>query len=139
MTLSQYELNFAKMDLAISDVMSILESSLPDSVKYNMLIINGFSEEDASKLVPNGDKSPAQVNTNSLDVNKTTTTPEAMEDVNTTPPVNDNLKGLSAQENADIYRIIRDFNKGKLPEAMALIRLGAYGIDAESAKEILGL
>jgi hypothetical protein len=129
MAISQYELNFAKMDLAISDVMSILESSLADSVKYNMLIINGFSEEDASKLVPNGDIIKPVVKA----------TPEAMEDVNTTPTINDNLKGLSAQENADIYRIIRDFNKGKLPEAMALIRLGAYGIDAETAKEILGL
>lgn len=50
--LAQYELNFAKMDLAIGDVLNILGAQLPDEVKRNMLVLNGYSEEDALKLVP---------------------------------------------------------------------------------------
>lgn len=49
--LSQYELNFAKMDVSISDVLSILQSPLTDEVKRNMLVLNGYTEDDANKLV----------------------------------------------------------------------------------------
>ena len=51
--------------------------------------------------------------------------------------LNDSLKGLSAQDNMDIVRIVRDFNKGKLPLAIAKSRLAAYGFDAETINEIL--
>jgi len=53
------------------------------------------------------------------------------------PIVNDNLKGLSAKENSDMYRIVRDFNKGRLNKVIAISRLTAYGIDRETAEEIL--
>lgn len=52
---------------------------------------------------------------------------------------NDSLRGLTAGENSDVYRIIRDHGKGKIPDAMALHRLAAYGIDSIKAKEILGI
>jgi hypothetical protein len=52
---------------------------------------------------------------------------------------NDNLKGLSAKENQDIMRIVRDFSKGRLNEVLARTRLMAYGFDGETIKEILGL
>lgn len=52
--------------------------------------------------------------------------------------VNDALKGLSAQDNMDMMRIVRDYNKGKLPLALAKSRLLAYGFDAETINEILG-
>lgn len=51
--------------------------------------------------------------------------------------VNDALKGLSAQDNMDMMRIVRDYNKGKLPEALARTRLASYGIDSETINEIL--
>lgn len=51
--------------------------------------------------------------------------------------LNDALKGLTAKDNMDMMRIVRDFNKGKLPEALARTRLAAYGIDAETINEIL--
>lgn len=51
--------------------------------------------------------------------------------------VNDALKGLTAKDNMDMMRIVRDFNKGKLPEALARTRLAAYGIDADTINEIL--
>lgn len=51
--------------------------------------------------------------------------------------LNDALKGLSAQDNMDIVRIVRDFNKGKLPLALAKSRLAAYGFDGETINEIL--
>jgi hypothetical protein len=50
---------------------------------------------------------------------------------------NDNLKGLSAKENADIYRILRDYGRGKLNEAIALARLMGYGFDRNTALNIL--
>lgn len=52
---------------------------------------------------------------------------------------NDSLRGLSASENADLYRIIRDYNKGKLPEALAITRVKAYGMTDDEAKNILGI
>jgi hypothetical protein len=51
--------------------------------------------------------------------------------------VNENLKGLSAKENSDIYRILRDFQKGRLNESIALARLMGYGFDKITAKNIL--
>ena len=53
--------------------------------------------------------------------------------------LNTNLRGLSAQENMDMIRVVRDFNKGKLTEPIAKARLASYGFDAETIKEILSL
>ena len=52
---------------------------------------------------------------------------------------NDNLTGLSAADNADMYRIVRDYSKGKINEHLAVTRLTAYGIDESQAKKILGI
>jgi hypothetical protein len=54
-----------------------------------------------------------------------------------TPQVNDALKGLSAKDNMDMMRIVRDFNKGRLPQALARTRLAAYGIDTLTIDELL--
>lgn len=56
---------------------------------------------------------------------------------NDKPTVNDALKGLTAKENMDLMRIIRDYSKGKLAEPLARTRLAAYGFDAETINEIL--
>lgn len=50
---------------------------------------------------------------------------------------NDNLKGLSAKDNQDLMRIVRDYSKGRLVESLARTRLMAYGIDNETINEIL--
>lgn len=55
------------------------------------------------------------------------------------PQVNDALKGLSAADNADMARIVRDFTKGRLNEHLAMDRLKAYGLTEERAKIILGI
>ena len=52
---------------------------------------------------------------------------------------NENLTGLSAADNADMYRIVRDYTKGKINEHLAVTRLTAYGIDETQAKKILGI
>lgn len=52
---------------------------------------------------------------------------------------NDALRGLSASENQDLYRIVRDHGKGKLNDHIAVMRIMAYGISEEQAKKILGL
>jgi hypothetical protein len=49
--LAQYELNFAKMDIAIGDVLNILQAPISDLAKKNLLIINGYTEDDADKIV----------------------------------------------------------------------------------------
>lgn len=58
-----------------------------------------------------------------------------------TVETNDNLKGLSASENADMIRIVRDFQKGRngMNEHMAVSRLKAFGLDGLEAKKWLGL
>lgn len=54
---------------------------------------------------------------------------------------NDNLKGLTASENADMIRIVRDFQKGRngMNEHMAVARLKAFGLDEAEAKKWLGI
>jgi hypothetical protein len=54
------------------------------------------------------------------------------------PQVNEALKGLTAKENQDMMRIVRDYSKGRLPEAMAKARLAAYGLGEDIINEILG-
>jgi len=49
--IAEYSLNFAKMDVSIQDVLSILSAPISDVAKRNMLIINGYTEEDANKIV----------------------------------------------------------------------------------------
>ena len=51
--------------------------------------------------------------------------------------LNDSLRGLSAKENMDVIRIVRDYNKGKLNKPLAVARLGAYGLSAEMIEQIL--
>jgi len=53
------------------------------------------------------------------------------------PQVNDALKGLSAKENMDMMRIVRDYSKGRLNEEIAKARLMAYGIDEDTITKIL--
>jgi hypothetical protein len=53
------------------------------------------------------------------------------------PTINDNLKGLSAKDNMDMMRIMRDFSKGRLAEPLARTRLAAYGIDQDTINQLL--
>lgn len=50
---------------------------------------------------------------------------------------NDALRGLTAKENMDMMRIVRDYNKDRISEPLARTRLAAYGIDAQTINEIL--
>ena len=54
---------------------------------------------------------------------------------------NDNLKGLTAAENADMIRIVRDFQKGRngMNQHMAVSRLKAFGLTEEEANKWLGI
>lgn len=55
--------------------------------------------------------------------------------------VNSALKGLSAAENADIIRIVRDFQKKRngMNEAMALHRITSYGVSEQEARKWLSI
>lgn len=72
-------------------------------------------------------------------VDTTVPVAEGMADDSASPLTNSALRGLTPQENSDMYRIVRDFTKGKLNEHLALARIMAYGIDEETAKKILGM
>lgn len=54
---------------------------------------------------------------------------------------NSNLRGLSASENADMMRIVRDYQSKRkgMSEAMAISRLTAYGISEAEAKSFLDI
>jgi hypothetical protein len=49
--IAEYELNFAKMDLSVPDVLAILAAPISDNAKKSMLVLNGYNEDDANKLV----------------------------------------------------------------------------------------
>ena len=90
-------------------------------------LIYGFSNADAKRLlgdVQEGAAAPMPT------VNGQPTT--QMEQI-----TNDALRGLTAKENMDMMRIIRDHAKGKLAEPLARTRLAAYGIDSDTITEIL--
>jgi hypothetical protein len=50
---------------------------------------------------------------------------------------NSALRGLSAKDNMDMMRIMRDFSKGRLAEPLARTRLAAYGVDEETINTLL--
>lgn len=90
-------------------------------------LIYGFSKVDATRLlgdVQEGIIAPPTTPTGGQ--------PEQMQNVG-----NDALRGLSAKENQDMMRIVRDFSKGRLHESIARTRLAAYGIDNDTINEIL--
>lgn len=49
--IAEYTLSFAKMDISIPDVLSILQSTLTYESKHAMLTMNGHTEEDATTLL----------------------------------------------------------------------------------------
>ena len=138
--IAEYELNFAKMDISIPDVLSILTAPISDDAKKNMLVVNGYSEEDADKLVIVQNVTDPKVESIKQSSTSSSELPSEVVESNVeTTPVNDALKGLSAADNADMYRLVRDFTKGKINEHLALTRLRAYGIDEDTARKILGI
>lgn len=54
---------------------------------------------------------------------------------------NSNLRGLSAAENADMLRVVRDYQKGRqgMTESLAISRIMSYGISEEEAKRHLNI
>jgi hypothetical protein len=87
-------------------------------------LIYGFSNEEATRLLGNvqeGAIAPP-------------TAPQAEQLADTG---NATLRGLSAKDNMDMMRIMRDFSKGRLAEPLARTRLAAYGIDADTINQLL--
>jgi hypothetical protein len=89
-------------------------------------LIYGFSTADATRLL--GDVQEGVIQPEGIQQ----TQPEQFSNLG-----NDALRGLTAKENMDMMRIIRDYGKGKLAEPLARTRLAAYGIDSETINEIL--
>lgn len=54
---------------------------------------------------------------------------------------NSNLRGLSAAENADMLRVVRDYQKGRqgMTESLAISRIMSYGISEDEAKRHLNI
>lgn len=97
-------------------------------------LIYGFKKEEAISLLGDAEQI---VPTETSEIPKVTAlgnSAEKMEDIG-----NSALRGLTAKENMDMVRIVREFNKGKLSEPLARIRLSAYGIENNIIDEILAL
>ena len=91
-------------------------------------MIYGFSSDESTRLlgsVQEGVQAPVQAPVQSQPI-------EQMEQTG-----NAALRGLSAKENMDMMRIIRDFGKGRLAEPLARTRLLAYGIDEDTINQLL--
>lgn len=50
--LAKYKINFAKTDLSVDDILKIISAPVSNEVKVNMLVSNGYTEEEAKKFVP---------------------------------------------------------------------------------------
>lgn len=57
----------------------------------------------------------------------------------TATEVDANLTGLSAAQNKDLQRIVRDFSKNRMTQDMAMDRIKSYGVTEEKAKKWLGI
>lgn len=115
-----YQIIEEKITEVEEDPIVMALSALPDDLRAK--VIENMTPDEIralANLKPVEGSSPAQV----------TPTTDAT--------LNDNLKGLSAKENMDIIRIVRDYNKGKLSEPLARTRLLSYGFDYETINEIL--
>lgn len=93
-------------------------------------LIYGFKKEEAIRLLGSVEEG-VQPQTQEEGVNKPA---EQLQDMNSG---NDALRGLSAKENQDMMRIVRDFSKGRLAEPLARTRLLAYGIDEETVNQLI--
>jgi len=87
-------------------------------------LIYGFSNEEATRLLGNVQEG-------------TIAPPSAPQAEQLADTGNANLRGLSAKDNMDMMRIMRDFSKGRLAEPLARTRLAAYGIDADTINQLL--
>lgn len=119
-----------KMSYAIfeKDIIKDIRQTVVDFVN-ELIFISGISNTisiDYDKITDGGDGLVNSETELSSDVKGETKT-----------QVNDNLKGLSASENMDMIRIIRDYTKGKISEMLAVTRLGSYGLSEDEIKKIL--
>lgn len=92
-------------------------------------LIFGFSNSDATRLL--GD---VQAGTIAPPAPVGGAMPQAEQFTDTG---NATLRGLSAKDNMDMMRIMRDFSKGRLAEPLARTRLAAYGIDQDTINQLL--
>jgi hypothetical protein len=91
-------------------------------------LIYGFSNAEATRLL--GD-----VQQGAIAPVAPTATGQPSEQLESTG--NATLRGLSAKDNMDMMRIMRDFSKGRLAEPLARTRLAAYGIDEDTINTLL--
>jgi hypothetical protein len=95
-------------------------------------LIYGFSNSEASSLLGSVEEGDLSEPTTTGQPSAPKASTEQFQDTG-----NDALRGLSAKENQDIMRIIRDHAKGRLNEEIAKARLMAYGIDEETITKTL--
>jgi hypothetical protein len=106
-------------------ILGIAELNATTEITNFQIIDNQIVEKD------NGIDENAKIEADAVNENQ-----NFQKDVQT---INESLKGLTAKENQDMMRIVRDFSKGRLNEILAIQRLGAYGIDEATAKQILDI
>ena len=124
--LSEYELNFAKMDLSIQDVLSIMSAPISKKAKQNMLVMNGYSEDDAEKILEQ----------DSTSAPSTPSEPVKQEAVTT----NDNLKNMTGRQMQNLMRIIKKYDSGSITKEIAISMIvSGFGLSKEEAITYLNI
>jgi hypothetical protein len=95
-------------------------------------LIYGFSNTEASSLLGSVEEGDLSAPTTPGQQSAPKAQTEQFQDNG-----NEALRGLSAKENQDMMRIVRDYSKGRLNEEIAKARLMAYGIDEVTITKIL--
>ena len=140
--LNEYQIKFSKTDLQISDILSILQSTMSSASKIALLTSSGYTTEEAIKLVGDSTDSPiTSDNTKTTGVSKPSvgSTPSTPVEDKQEAPVNENLKNLSAKQHQQMMRTIRQYNKGQLTrEAASTLLKSSLGLNDNDVNSLLG-
>ncbi len=140
-TISEYKIKYSKMDLQVSDILSILTSPLQAPSKMALLTSSGYTEDEASKLLGtdvNG-VAPTGAPTASPTGGTSSTVSDA-EQSDEQPEVNVNVQNLTAKQHQQLLRIIRQFNKGQITQDAATVLLkSGLGFTDEQILSLLGV
>lgn len=124
--INRYSPQFSKINTNMSEILSILESSVPSKQKYYLLLQNEYDVEVAKNLTGYDPEMESQIEPQS-----------EMENIEVN--VNENIKNLTAKQHQQLLRIIRQYKKGQLDKVQATILLkNSLGLNDDDINNLLG-
>ena len=129
--INKYSPQFSKINTNIGEILQILQSQIPTSQKYYLLLQNEYEPMVAQQLTGFDPESTIQPTDNIEQ--------ESEESITNEINVNENIKNLTAKQHQQLLRIIRQYKKGQLDKGQATILLKTgLGLEDGDIETLLG-